>query len=280
MKKPSLTTGRAGSPSQPPPNTDMGTGRAGSPNRPSPSQPLLSRPFPNPSHKDGALGESALPSALPQRKRLVHTPPPWAPEGSTFFITINCTPRGRNQLVIPAIASLIEESLRIRIEKGYWWPRLTLLMSDHIHTLMVFSPDQEMVKVIKDWKRYLARHAGIHWQRDFFDHRIRNEASLQEKWSYILQNPVRAGLVTAAEHWPYVWINGIDRDDIGGAGSPSIDNDLGRVGSPSRPHNFTDGALAESALPNPALPNPLPTTSKNHDPRTPARTFRPHQRSP
>jgi putative transposase len=129
------------------------------------------------------------------------------PEGSTFFITINCVPRGQNHLAIPAIASIVEESLLVRIEKGYWWPRLTLLMPDHIHTLMIFSPNQEMVKVISDWKRYLARHASIHWQRDFFDHRIRSEASLQEKWSYILQNPVRAGLVTTTEQWPYVWIN-------------------------------------------------------------------------
>jgi putative transposase len=168
------------------------TGRDGSPSRP------------NSSNKHGALGESALPSALPTRKTLSHTTPPWIPEGSTFFITINCNLRGHNQLANPAIASMVEESMLVRIDRGYWWPRLILLIPDHLHTLMVFSPDQEMVKVISDWKRYLARHARLHWQRDFFDHRIRNEASLQEKWHYILQNPVRAGLVTAADQWPYV----------------------------------------------------------------------------
>ncbi len=62
-----------------------------------------------------------------------------------------------------------------------------------------------MQRIISDWKRYTARHVSIHWQRDFFDHRIRNEASLAEKWNYIVQNPVRAGLVTSAEEWPYVW---------------------------------------------------------------------------
>jgi putative transposase len=240
--------GRAGSPSRPSLNIRDDIGRAGSP----------SRPLPNPSHKNGALGESALPNPLPQRKRLIHTPPPWAQEGSTFFITINCIPRGQNQLAIPEIAMLIEESLRVRIEKGYWWPHLTLLMPDHIHTLMILSPDQEIAKVIKDWKRYLARHAGIHWQRDFFDHRIRNEASLQEKWSYILQNPVRAGLVTTAEHWPYVWLNGIDkngRDDPGRDGSPSrpspnIKDDLGRAGSPSQPPLNIKDDIGRAGSPN------------------------------
>jgi len=98
-------------------------GRDGSPSRPH-------------NLRDGALGDSALPeSALPRRKGLSHETPPWVPEGSTFFITINCTSRGQNQLAIPAIASLMEESLLVRIEKGYWWPRLTLLMPDHIHAL-------------------------------------------------------------------------------------------------------------------------------------------------
>jgi putative transposase len=176
------------------------------------------------------------------------------PEGSTFFITLNCIPRGQNQLAIPALASLIEESLRVRIEKGYWWPRLTLLMPDHIHTLMIFSPDQEMVKVISDWKRYLARHAGIHWQRDFFDHRIRNEKKKQEKWSYILQNPVRAGLVTVAEHWPYVWINDVGRD--GSLSRPPLSRPPLSRPSPNRPplshphHQDQDRALGESALPS------------------------------
>ena len=202
------------------------SGRDGSPSRPH-------------QLKDGTLGESALPSPLPKRKTLPHTTPLWIPEGSTFFITINCTPRGHNQLANPAMASMVEESLLDRIERGYWWPRLTLLMPDHLHTLMVFSPGQEMVKVISDWKRYLARHARLRWQRDFFDHRIRNEASLQEKWHYIWQNPVRAGLVTTADQWPYVWINGIRNGRDGS----------GRDGSPSRPTNFEHGALGESALP-------------------------------
>jgi hypothetical protein len=43
------------------------------------------------------------------------------------------------------------------------------------------------------------------WQKNFFDHRIRNNASFREKWAYILMNPGRAGLVSAGAVWPYVW---------------------------------------------------------------------------
>jgi putative transposase len=60
-----------------------------------------------------------------------------------------------------------------------------------------------MTKVMANWKRYTASHAGIRWQRDFFDHRLRNDESFDEKAAYILQNPVRARLVARVQDWPY-----------------------------------------------------------------------------
>jgi len=35
-----------------------------------------------------------------------------------------------------------------------------------------------------------------HWQDGFFDHLLRSDESYGEKWNYVLQNPVRAGLVS------------------------------------------------------------------------------------
>ena len=41
------------------------------------------------------------------------------------------------------------------------------------------------------------------WQRSFFDHVLRNDESYAQKWNYVRENPVRAGLVTKADDWPY-----------------------------------------------------------------------------
>ncbi|MGD1019727.1 MAG: transposase [Verrucomicrobiia bacterium] len=41
------------------------------------------------------------------------------------------------------------------------------------------------------------------WQREFFDHVLRSEESYAEKWEYVRQNPVRAGLTARVEDWPY-----------------------------------------------------------------------------
>jgi len=41
------------------------------------------------------------------------------------------------------------------------------------------------------------------WQSEFFDHVIRSADSYTEKWNYVRENPVRAGLVATANTWPY-----------------------------------------------------------------------------
>jgi hypothetical protein len=40
-------------------------------------------------------------------------------------------------------------------------------------------------------------------QSGFFEHRLRTQAEYDEKASYVRKNPVRKGLVTAPELWPY-----------------------------------------------------------------------------
>ena len=42
-----------------------------------------------------------------------------------------------------------------------------------------------------------------HWQERFFDHLLRSKESYSQKWAYVRQNPVRAGLAARHENWPY-----------------------------------------------------------------------------
>jgi len=41
------------------------------------------------------------------------------------------------------------------------------------------------------------------WQAEFFDHLLRSHESYSQKWEYVRQNPMRAGLVTKFEDWPW-----------------------------------------------------------------------------
>ncbi len=79
-------------------------------------------------------------------------------------------------------------------------------MPDHVHMLLNFSDTASFPALIGNWKRWLARNCGLSWQEDFFEHRLRNSESVVSKSHYMMQNPVRAGLVGKCEEWPYLWI--------------------------------------------------------------------------
>jgi len=141
----------------------------------------------------------------PKRRLLAHTPPPWVRPGCLFFITVCCQPRHVNQLCNPETASIVLGSARHRHELGDWFVRILLLMPDHMHMLAAFPPNKGMVSIISLWKGYLARMAGVRWQKGFFDHRIRNDKEWDAKAGYIRMNPVRAGIIADSKDWPYVW---------------------------------------------------------------------------
>ncbi|MCF3648566.1 REP-associated tyrosine transposase [Synoicihabitans lomoniglobus] len=149
--------------------------------------------------------ESEAVDLPPRRKILGHTPPAWIGSGATYFITICTIPRKLNQLAIDSTANAIFEAVTHRHEHHRWHCRLMLLMPDHLHALIAFSSTTTMKSEVAGFKRFVARHTGVTWQRDFFDHRIRDAENLQEKARYIRQNPVRAKLVKHRKDWPYIW---------------------------------------------------------------------------
>jgi REP element-mobilizing transposase RayT len=144
---------------------------------------------------------------VPRRKSLPHDVPLWVdPQKEIYFISVNCEERSRNQLASPAVAPAIFETVRHRQELFLWWPHLFLIMPDHLHALMSFPPSDKPIKlIVRKWKEWTAKQLGIDWQRDFFEHRLRREESRRQKADYILQNPVRKGLVSRPEDWPYVY---------------------------------------------------------------------------
>jgi hypothetical protein len=114
-------------------------------------------------------------------------------------------------------------------------------MPDHLHMLASFPSEKAMTTTIGQWKEFTAKRLGVEWQRDYFDHRLRREEGLREKGDYILHNPVRRGLVAAAEEWPYLWMPGANDGQPGGlplptTGTPPVGRDrrARRVVDPTR----------------------------------------------
>jgi len=82
-------------------------------------------------------------------------------------------------------------------------------MPDHVHLFVCGDEEFVLSGWITGLKQVLARangwsrNNGQIWQEGFFDHMLRNDESMNAKWDYIFENPVRAGLVENTEGWPY-----------------------------------------------------------------------------
>jgi hypothetical protein len=68
---------------------------------------------------------------------------------------------------------------------------------------VVFQPlaEHKLATILHAWKSYSAKEAnrilqrsGNFWQREYYDHLIRNERELQRCIQYVLNNPKKAGL--------------------------------------------------------------------------------------
>ncbi len=143
--------------------------------------------------------------ALPVRQRLYHSVPTWVDESAVYFVTVCCAQRGGNQLNQVETFAAMTAALEYYVISGRWWVEVFLAMPDHWHALISFPRDENMTDVLKDWKRYVAKRAGVKWQDGFFEHRLRTQESAEEKWHYIEQNPVRKDLCTRVEEWPWAW---------------------------------------------------------------------------
>ena len=121
-----------------------------------------------------------------------------------YFVTFNTHQRRRllaNQTVHERFVSFAREAERRNIALGTY-----VLMPDHLHLFVSGGHEFVLLQWVRMLKRVLSKAIAAdlpHWQKGFFDHLIRHSESYSEKWEYVRQNPVRAGLVSDPDDWPY-----------------------------------------------------------------------------
>jgi len=88
-------------------------------------------------------------------------------------------------------------------------------MPDHFHWLVQLDRETTLQEVVQKLKGRSARRINKLklvttrvWQRGFHDHAVRVEEDLENLANYLIQNPLRAGLVSDVDDYPYwgsVW---------------------------------------------------------------------------
>jgi len=92
------------------------------------------------------------------------------------------------------------------------------IMPNHVHVLIlpiinhndtIFSP----ARILFTWKRFTTKainktlnRKGALWQKENYDRMVRDETELYNTINYIIQNPVKAGLVSQWEDWAGTYV--------------------------------------------------------------------------
>jgi REP element-mobilizing transposase RayT len=138
-----------------------------------------------------------MPSEPARRKRHRLDNRVYAQTGTIGLLTA-CTDARRPLFSNPDHADCVVDELR-RLHSDAWRVFGYCVMPDHVHTL-VLNADGSLVDFMRLFKGRTTRNlrgrvTGTIWQRSFHDHLIRRNEDITATLKYMLDNPVRAGLV-------------------------------------------------------------------------------------
>ena len=118
-----------------------------------------------------------------------------------------------NQLCQDGVGQKILEAAHHYHTICRWHCELMVLMPDHMHALVSPGGQTSIHEVVRSFKSWTAKLTKVVWQNGFFEHRLRNGASAEQKWKYVNENPVRQGLIQNPTDWPWRFAGRADRLD-------------------------------------------------------------------
>jgi putative transposase len=152
---------------------------------------------------------SSMPPDTPEpgRRRLPHLASLEFPNQSTIIFLTVCVEKRQPLLARPEIVALLLDCWR---QADHWLVGRWVVLPDHLHLFCAPAtfPEAPLTNWVRFWRSQATRH-WPHWvelpiwQRDFFDRRLRNGESYHQKWLYVWENPIKAGMVAKPEDWPY-----------------------------------------------------------------------------
>ena len=128
-----------------------------------------------------------------------------------YFIT-TCTHERRRILACAEVTAILQDEFVIAKTRHGWHIGRYVVMPDHVHFFCrpARTSWKPLAGFMRQWKQWTSKRIAKRiecdqpiWQKEFFDHLLRSDESYAAKWSYVSNNPVRAGLVALVEEWPY-----------------------------------------------------------------------------
>lgn len=122
---------------------------------------------------------------------------------------------GVQWLLINSVAEVLAEALHYRDVK-YYQLHAFCIMPNHVHILLTSTIHQEgFFRVLQSLKRHTARKSNelldltgnAFWGEESYDHVVRDDEEFVRIIDYIVQNPVKAGLVEKWQDWRFTYLS-------------------------------------------------------------------------
>ena len=121
-----------------------------------------------------------------------------------------------------AVAKLVVAALQSGARLGHYRLGPFVVMANHVHVLLLpLVPPSQLMKTLKGFtarqaNRLLDRTGEPFWQKKSYDHWVRSEIEWNRIAGYTEGNPVKAGLVSRADEYPWSsaheqWQTGVDK---------------------------------------------------------------------
>jgi putative transposase len=152
-------------------------------------------------------------------KEKKHRLPVTAYKGEISVAFTLCVQDRHNIFLNSSIIAQFTDILKSLVDRFPCIIPIYCFMPDHQHLIVSGTSIQaDVLNFIKMYKQKtgycLSRNLSAKWQKDFYDHVIRKEDNLISIARYILDNPVRKGLVAHWDDYPFKGAVGCDLEGI------------------------------------------------------------------
>jgi REP element-mobilizing transposase RayT len=114
---------------------------------------------------------------------------------------------GACHLANPKVADMVASTLQhfdgTRYQLIAW-----CVMPNHAHVVFRLANGERIEEILHSWKSFSSKEAnrilsrsGEFWEREYYDHLVRDGQDLERVVQYVVENPIRAGL----KDWKWVW---------------------------------------------------------------------------
>ncbi len=107
----------------------------------------------------------------------------------------------------PEIAEIVADAIK-HFEGSRYHLFAWCIMPNHVHAVFRSIQKNELAEILHSWKSYTAHkinrilaREGRLWQREYYDHLVRDQEEFERIIHYVLDNPLNANL----ENWQWVW---------------------------------------------------------------------------